>query len=228
MFRSTILTLSLFAVFTVRAAAQVAVNGGTATVAPAPQQVQSTATELGIPSVPAINTPFAHVGPDASSQPAIDQAQASTSPAASATPSANQPVNLGVASVTENPFVSGRAEYTGEPLGDLARDLKQKQQTMNAKTFTNADIDKLNGQTTGGISGATAGNTEWPANNGVISPPPANNSQGTIAAPSSPNPPVHSPFGPRSENEGSPVPANILVDPLVATLRTRFTSGSAM
>lgn len=220
MFRNTLLTLTLSAIAT-GASAQVAVTGGTATFAPAPQQVQSTAAELGIPSVPAINTPFAHVGPDASSQQAIDQSQASTTPAATATPSASEPVNLGVASVTENPFVSGRAEYSGQPLGDIARDLKQKQQTMNAKTFTNADIDKLNGQQTGGIGGATTAsntNTEWPTNNGVITPPPSNSpGQGAIAAPTATTTSpsgniVHSPFGPRSENESSPANSQMTPD----------------
>ena len=210
MLRSTLVTASLTALLTLGASAQIAVNGGVASVAPPPQQVQSTAAELGIPSVPAINTPFAHVGPEALPPADQEQMQAQTPAAENQNPAATsgrlnaqaaQPFNMGVATISTNPFESGLNGTDGKSLGEIAREMKQKQQNANAKTFTNADIDKLNGtQGSGGISGAaTASNTnsEWPANNGVITPGSAN-SQGAIAAPSSPAPSQgNSPFAPR-------------------------------
>ena len=227
MHHSSFLTAALALALATGASAQVAITGGYATVAPPPQQVLSTATELGVPSVPAINTPFAHVGPEGPPQTTADQSQ----PAAPSQPAVvqiqnpapvsvqvnpapvttAQPINLGVAVITANPFVSTGVDSSGKPLGDIAREMKQKGQATNAKTFTNADIDKISGnQTAGGIAGATTANntnSEWPSNNGVITPPPSNNvNQGAIGAPSAPAPnnPNHSPFGPRSENENMP------------------------
>jgi len=207
MYRFAFLTCTLAFALAIDASAQVAVvNGGYATTAPAPANVENTATQLGIPSVPAINTPFAHVGPEAPPQNAVDQSQAATT----ATPSATEvvPVNLGVASA-ENPDGN---DTSGRPLGDIAREMKQQAQTANAKTFTNADIQKLEQQNSGGITGATtnanATNTEWPANNGVITPPPADNGQGTIAAPPSQTPSTtgNGPFSPSGSNNESTNP----------------------
>jgi hypothetical protein len=217
MYRSYFLTAALVLALATGAFAQVSVNGGVATVAPPPQQVQSTATELGIPSVPAINTPFAHVGPEGPPQTASDESQATqTQPTVAQiqNPSATaaQPVNLGVSTIAENPFVSGSND-TGKPLGDIARDMKQQAQTANAKNFTNADIDKMNGtQNSGGIAGATTANstnTEWPANNGIITPPPANQGQGAIGAPTTATPSNsgnNGPFSPRSQNDNTTMP----------------------
>lgn len=207
MYRSAFLTCTLAFALAIGASAQVAVvNGGYATTAPAPANVENTATQLGIPSVPAINTPFAHVGPQAPPQNAVDQSQAATT----ATPAATEvvPVNLGVASA-ENP---DRSDTSGRPLGDIAREMKQQAQTANAKTFTNADIQKLEQQNSGGITGATtnanATNTEWPANNGVITPPPADNGQGAIAAPPSQTPSTtgNGPFSPSASSSESANP----------------------
>src|SRR3954466_4728170 len=108
MLRSSFLTAALALALATGASAQVNVNGGVATVAQAPQNVQNTATELGIPSVPAINTPFAHVGPEGSPQQnATDQSQASaqTQPTNA---QAAQPFNMGVASPSD--VDSGRSD----------------------------------------------------------------------------------------------------------------------
>ncbi|MGZ4814864.1 MAG: hypothetical protein ACXVZV_05625 [Terriglobales bacterium] len=231
MLRFTFLTATLASLLVIGASAQVAINGGYATTAPPPANVLSTATELGIPSVPAINTPFAHVGPEGPPQPATDETQTSapSQPAVvqiqnpapvsvqinPAVSQPAQPINLGVAIISENPFVTGPSNPSGKSLGEIARETKQKEQNTNAKRFTNADIEKMSGsQTSGGISGATTantnGNNEWPANNGVITPPPANNqNQGAIAAPSTPAPnnQANSPFTPRTQNENTPANA---------------------
>lgn len=221
MYRFTFLTCTLAFALAIGASAQVAVvNGGYATTAPAPANVENTATQLGIPSVPAINTPFAHVGPEAPPQNAVDQSQAVPPVTAPATTTEVVPVNLGVSSTSENPFLSNRNDGTGRPLGDIAREMKQQAQTANAKTFTNADIQKLDQQSSGGISGATttnanATNTEWPANNGVITPPPADNGQGAIAAPPSQTPSTtgNGPFSPGGNNSESANPPQANVKP---------------
>jgi hypothetical protein len=113
-----------------------------------------------------------------------------------------QPFNFGVARYDLNQFAGPSAD-NGQSLGDLARQLKQRQQNVNAKSFTNADIQRIDQQTTGGVAGATAaGNNNWPDNNGVITPG-GSNAPGSVGAPvqnqnqgQSPK----SPFAPRSQN----------------------------
>lgn len=199
MLRTAILSVSL--ALALGASAQVVSNGGYATTAPAavPPQIANTVTTYGIPSVPAINTPVTHVGPQAQQgQPGSESVPSTPSTPGEveiqnpgpmtlqlspANNAASGPVmNLGAASYEQNPFLgSGSNNNNNESLGEVAREMKQKEQTANAKTYTNADIDKLN-QSTGvsnGAMSASATNSSWPANNGVITPPP----QGSIAAP---------------------------------------------
>ena len=188
MLRSAFLTLSLAAALGIGAAAQVVTNGGYATTYPVAvtPQMANTVTSEGIPSVPAINTPVAHVGP-AAAPPAVpgETSQPAVTPEAEITQPAdiNQPLNLGVGAVDVNPFLSPGQDTNGQSLGEIARAIKQKDQSINAKTYTNADIDKLNASSGGINAGVTnAQNDNWPANNGVITPEP-NNGQGAIASP---------------------------------------------
>jgi hypothetical protein len=111
-----------------------------------------------------------------------------------------QAFNFGVARFDLNPFQSSGMN-SGESLGEIARELRQHEKNLNAKSFTNADIQRLDQQTSGGIAGATAANNNWPANNGVITPQ-SNTGQGAVAAPAQgqPAPVPNGPFGPRPEN----------------------------
>jgi hypothetical protein len=88
----------------------------------------------------------------------------------------NQPVNLGVSSAD----VNADQDLGDKSLAEAAHEIKAKDQAMNAKMYTNADIDKLN-QSAGVNNGVSvnAQNDNWPSNNGVISPEP----QGAIASP---------------------------------------------
>lgn len=71
----------------------------------------------------------------------------------------------------------------GRPLGDIARDNRQRMQNANAKTFTNADVQRVAG--TGGVSGIATNpaNNAYPSDNGVIN---SNAVPGAVAAPSNP------------------------------------------
>ena len=105
-----------------------------------------------------------------------------------------QPFNFGVAE-----FSTAAASPTDQrSLGDIARSLK-KGNAVNAKTYTNQDIDRIN-QQFGGSAGVAANNE--PAN-GVITAPADNdgNAAPALGAPAQPqqqnNAPARSPFGPR-------------------------------
>jgi len=203
MFRSALLTATLTLGLGMLAPAQVVNYGGWATTAP-------TVNPTGAPSVPALNTPVAHVGPTeaaptqpgqtapevapfttaaqtTTSQPAVVQIQNPTPVSievAPATTSTTPVIDLGAADLPTNPFVSGSSGTSGKSLGEIAREMKQKDQTTNARMYTNADIERM-GTSSGANGGATtanATNNEWPANNGVITPP-ENNPQNSIAAP---------------------------------------------
>jgi hypothetical protein len=91
-----------------------------------------------------------------------------------------QLVELGVHSDAAVAFDDGTH---GRSLGDIARENRQRMQNANAKTFTNADVQRLAG--TGGVSGVVTspGNTSYPSNNGVID---TNAVPGAVAAPTSP------------------------------------------
>jgi hypothetical protein len=210
MLRSAFVTFSLALALGAAASAQVTVNGGYATTYPVAvtPQIVNTVTSEGIPAVPAINTPVAHVGaaavpptvPGETSQPAVVPEAEITQPI-----NVNQPLNLGVSSAELNPFVLGDQNLNGESLADAAREIKHKDQATNAKMYTNADIDKLN-QSAGAGNGvsANAQNDNWPANNGVITqqPPaigsPAQN-QSTTGT---------SPFAPQSATPSNNQPEN--------------------
>lgn len=71
----------------------------------------------------------------------------------------------------------------GRPLGDIARDNRQRMQNANAKTFTNADVERMAGA--GGITGiaTNSANNGYPSDNGVIN---INAAPGAVAAPSNP------------------------------------------
>jgi len=196
MLRSGIIaSLLAFALANVAAAQVVYTNGGYATTDSAVVDAQ------GAPSVPAINTPFAHVGPEA--PPQTDQSQQITPETASSNNNASgEPVKLGAAQIEVNQFVNG-SDANDRPLGEVAREMKQQAQPANAKTFTNADIQKLNQSGTSNNPSVpnAKGNDEWPANNGVVTPEP-NNPQGVTAAPSQNQRPTGmSPFAPRSQGQ---------------------------
>lgn len=71
----------------------------------------------------------------------------------------------------------------GRPLGDIARDNRQRMQNANAKTFTNADVQRMAGA--GGVSGIATNpaNNAYPSDNGVIN---SSGAPGAVAAPSNP------------------------------------------
>lgn len=220
MLRSTLLTLTLALALGIAAGAQVVVNGGYATTYPVAvsPQMTNTVTTNDIPSVPAINPPVAHVGPDAEVQgqtAAAQQAPVGTQPAvvqiqnpqpvmvevAPSTTAAGQPViGLGAAAIDVNPFLAGGQETSDQSLGEIAREWKQKDQAINAKTYTNADVEKLNQTASGNGTTTNAQNDNWPTNNGVITPQP-NNGQGAIAAPAQNQSTTgNNPFAPRTQN----------------------------
>ena len=74
-------------------------------------------------------------------------------------------VNLGVSSSTAMTYDDGTH---GRSLGEIARENRQRMQNANARTFTNADVERAGG--TGGVSGVATNpaNAGYPADNGVI------------------------------------------------------------
>jgi hypothetical protein len=176
MLRSAFVTLAL--ALGAAASAQVTINGGNATTYPVAvtPQMANTVNAEGTASVPAINPPVAHVGPAAAAptipgepmQPAVAASQEVTSNTTSLAP--GQPMNLGVSGED----VNSDQDLGGKSLAEAAREMKHHDQTMNAKMYTNADIDKLN-QSAGASNGISANvqNDNWPANNGVITQQPS-------------------------------------------------------
>jgi len=83
-------------------------------------------------------------------------------------------VDLGVNS---NAAVSVSDGTNGRSLGDIARENRQRMQGANARTFTNADVQRMAGA--GGVSGIATNpaNNAYPPDNGVI------NSNGAVAVP---------------------------------------------
>jgi len=208
MLRSAFLTLSLGLALAVSASAQVYTNGAYATTYPSavPPVISNTVTTYGIPSVPAINTPVTHVGYQAE-QPTVVTEETPSTPAEaqvpapltlSIAPNANlaaQPLNLGVATVEVNPFLGSGGDMSGRSLGEIARDLKQKNPAVNARTYTNGDVDRLNAASSTGTD-VNAQNSNYPANNGVITPSP----QGAIASPAqSQSTTGNGPFAPKTQ-----------------------------
>jgi len=208
--RTAFITALLTSTLAIAAAAQVAVNGGYATTIPS-----------GAPSVPAITTPTAHVGPEATpenapgySGPAVVQIpseivqrpaeQVQNQQQTTAAP-ATAPFNFGVAQ-----YDSGvTAGDLGQPLGETARLMRQRAQAAHAKTFTNADIQRMD-SSSGTVSGIpNQANDQWPDNNGVISPEPANSAQQPPAPNANPAA-SGSPFAPKgytaqpSDNNAAP------------------------
>ena len=191
MFRSAFINVALILGLGAFAQAQVVNSGGYVTTAPSMSVVgvaqnSSVVNAQGAPSVPAISTPVAHVGPQAgaASQPgqatngldivATEGAQQNTNSATS------QAFNFGAATLSSNPYVSGGVGASEESLAEAARQAKQKEQNVNARVYTNADIDRIN-QATGVNAVATDAANSYPANNGVITPP--SNNQNSIAVP---------------------------------------------
>lgn len=104
--------------------------------------------------------------------------------------------------VANSGAVAGDDGTHGRSLGEIARDLRQQNQNLNARTFTNADVQRV-ANSGGGMSGAAtaaAGNNSgYPANNGVINPnavaqptgstgAATGTTQGGVAQPSAPAP----------------------------------------
>jgi hypothetical protein len=207
MLRSALLTASLTLTLALSSGAQVNTNGGYGNTLP-----------QGAPSVPAITTPTAHVGPEATPQaepgysgsavvevpqelvqrPGADQGQNQPGAQAQTAP-APQPFNFGVAQY-DSGVTTGDM---GQPLGQIARDMRQRTQAGNVKTFTNADIQRIDGSS-GKVSGIpNQNNDQWPDNNGMINSGPTNSSQQPSAAPSAN--PAASPFAPKGT---APAPGN--------------------
>jgi hypothetical protein len=225
MLRSALLTATLALGLGAFAQAQLVNYGGYLTTAPVEVAAQnpSAVNAQGAPSVPAINPPVVHVGPQAgiANQPgepaAATQANSGVATAPpqvvqGQTPPTNPVVvevapnqtaprtfDLGAATVATNPFLAPGSGTDGQSLGQVAREIKRKDQNLNAKTYTNADIDRLN-QATGANNGVMTANanSNYPANNGVITPPPAN--QNSIAAPAQNQSTTgNGPFSPRPQ-----------------------------
>lgn len=205
MLRSALLTATVVLGLGALAQTQLVNYGGFVTTAPTANVSQnpSVVNAQGAPSVPAINTPVAHVGPQngIANQPG-EQAVSPNQPNAAqpaqsevvqiqnpnpnpltveVAPAQNaaQGLNLGAASFSQNPYLTPGTGDNGKSLGEVAREIKQKDQNLNAKTYTNSDIDRMNQAT--GISSTTTNASNYPANNGVITAP--SNNQNTIAAP---------------------------------------------
>ncbi len=90
----------------------------------------------------------------------------------------------------------------GRSLGEIAREMRQKDATANARTYTNQDIERINqqpGVTVGGMSGAAVG-----AGNAAQQPPSSNNMP-VVSQPANPQP-----ANPQPPNQGvsQPVPQN--------------------
>jgi len=204
MLRSTLLTATFALGLASFVQAQVVNYGGYATTAPTANVTQnpSVVNAQGAPSVPAINTPVAHVGPQAgvANQPgeqATSPSPATAAPTAPTQPEVAQTFDPGVATVATNPFLTPGSGDNGKSLGEVAREMKQKDQNLNAKTYTNADIDRLN-QASRVNNGATTNASNYPANNGVITPP-ANNGNSIAAPAQNQSTTGNGPFGSRPQ-----------------------------
>jgi hypothetical protein len=127
----------------------------------------------------------------------------------------SQPFNFGVAQFDRLGGMTGEGgvgqDINGKSLGEVARELKQTN-TVNARTFTNNDINNLN--QSGGISGtataATGKQDNWSPDNGVINPngmPAEPNAVGAPQQDQQQPTGVRSPFAPRSQSY-NPAPSN--------------------
>ncbi|HUN87397.1 MAG TPA: hypothetical protein VMU28_01320 [Terriglobales bacterium] len=197
-----------------------------------PASIANTVTQYDIPSVPAINTPIVHVGPTAQVGPETTAVPSPATPIVAGIPQGGVPAeetgepqqfvppllavlpaagghqplasfSFGAAQYSVNPFVSGGSENPALSLGEIAREYKQKQQNVNAKSYTNTDIERLQGNTYG-AGAAAVKNDNWPSNNGVITPPPPP----AVAAPqqnqsTTGTAPVAPPVTPRPQNPPS-------------------------
>ena len=136
-------------------------NFGTSTAAVTMQSGQAEPPS-GVPIRPEISygPEVVYVGP---STTATNSGSSSTA-AANSRPMMDLGVNSGAA-VTVTDGTNGRS------LGEIARENRQHLQGVNARTFTNSDVDRIAGA--GGVSGVATNpaNTTYPANNGVISSP---------------------------------------------------------
>ena len=127
-------------------------------------------------------------------------------------PAQSQPFDFGVAQF-DTPSMSGGVgqPIDGKSLGEFARELRQKANNANARTYTNSDVERV-GQA-GGVTGATEQTNRpdnWTPNNGVINP------QGQVAQPSvtspsntqAPNAPFSGPKAQPSQNQPPHNPRN--------------------
>jgi len=89
----------------------------------------------------------------------------------------HQYVDLGVNSNASAAVSDGT---NGRSLGDIARENRQHMQGANARTFTNADVERMAGA--GGVSGIATNpaNNGYPTDNGII------NSNGAVATQTTP------------------------------------------
>jgi len=134
-------------------------------------------------------------------QPQETQQNATLAPAASATP-----FNFGVAQF-DAPAATGGVgqDINGKSLGEIARERRQHAVSINARTYTNSDIDQLN-QTGNSVNNPSAQSNadNWSPNNGVINPNGTLEAQpNAVGAPPQQNQSptgVHSPFAPKPQS----------------------------
>ncbi len=226
---SRVVLFTLFLALAVGAVAQVTItNRGVAAQ-----------TGPGIPATP-VSPPvmFAPVvrldqGPTQPIEANADNSGVATSSngsAATVEPVDQQPFNFGVAQYGGFSNSGVGHDINGRSLGEIAHELQQRNGAVNARTYTNSDIENLKqgGAATGTTSQAKA-NDDWDPNNGVITPDNGQPTQNFVGAPSqpapqaAPNPPVASPFAPRSQ---SYTPAGIYGKP--SAQRPYATSSSEM
>lgn len=107
-----------------------------------------------------------YVGP---TNPTADNTNSSANTSGNATTTGRQVFDRGVHSGEVAALDDGTH---GRSLGDIARENRQRAQSAQARTFTNADLDRM--ANAGGVSGtATSMNnatSAYPADNGVINP----------------------------------------------------------
>lgn len=193
---------------------------------------QVTVTNNGFATTPGVAVPVTPVSPPVMFAPIVRldqgatqpiQATAATNgvtpaPVVSSTASQNSTLQLSgtAASQEQQPFNFGVAQYgrgvaegsvgqdiNGKSLGEIAREMKH-QNSVNARTYTNNDINAVSNS--GGVAGAAASasnaNDNWTPDNGVINP------EGQVSQPNAvgalqqnpPSPEVRNPFAPRSQS----------------------------
>lgn len=154
---------------------------------------QGTATTPGVAvpappaSQPVLFAPLVHLGEGTAD---VSYSTQQAAQPANAQAGESQPFNFGVAQYESNASGGGVGQdINGKSLAEVAQEMKGRSNgTTNARTFTNNDVDAMNGS---GVNSNPSSNSTWPANNGVITP--ETQQPNAIAAPA---PGLRSPFSP--------------------------------